>query len=144
MARKRPLLYPLTPPPDTARHRQTPEIFLNLFSFLVYPGVPYVRKVYPSSKRLKTGEVHSSEFLLRRLKMVAASSKCRFEISVVKKDVEVDRLYSYGIDITSDGTATPQRRRQSANHHQPSTGANPLINYPSQQQHHTTHSKYQH
>ena len=33
---------------------------------------------------------------------------------------------SYGSDITSEGTDTPQRR-QSATH---PTGANPLINYP--------------
>ena len=35
---------------------------------------------------------------------------------------------SYGSDITSEGTDTPQRR-QSATH---PTGANPLINYPYQ------------
>ena len=43
--------YTYSPLPSyTARHRQTPPDTRDIFeSFLVYPGVPYVRKVYPSS-----------------------------------------------------------------------------------------------
>ena len=43
---------------------------------------------------------------------------------------------SYGSDITSEGTDTPQRR-QSATH---PTGANPLINYPTDGQYYAWHN----